>query len=108
HPDGRAVREKKGHAVAVIAGDLAVDEEVYQLRLAAEGEGGDAVAVAAVADGEEGDGAMGELEWGAAALGGACRERRRGRQRHMDRESGVDLGDVDSLAGADLEFVFGD
>src|ERR1044071_10316226 len=52
HPDDRAVPKKERNPIPEISGDFTINQEVFELFVGGEGEGVEAVAVAAVADGE--------------------------------------------------------
>src|SRR5207302_1214253 len=97
-PDDLAVPEEKRDAVALFDGDLAIDEEILELLLAAETEGAETVALAAVADGEARGCAGRELEGLGCRVAGlpGCR---------VDCEPRIDLRDLDGFVGVDREFV---
>src|SRR5918911_3836063 len=61
-PGDRAVPEEEGNPIADVGGDFTINEEVFQLFVGGGAEGVEAVAVAAVADGECWCGARGELD----------------------------------------------
>src|SRR5712691_7871445 len=70
HPDDDFVPDEQRNAVAALDVDFTINKEILQLFLVSEAEGLKAIAVAAIAHGEAGRRALGELECRGSRIAG--------------------------------------